>query len=169
MEMYGPSMQKRFNPGPAARNGVTAARMAQLGFTGADTIFEGERGFLKAFSDKTRCPSSWSTGLDEALPARHRVQALLVRAPDPQRDRLRAGDPPQAVGFDAERRAARSRSARHPGLGALPPEQAPATYHEAQVSLPFSVAVALIEGQALFEQYNDRNLRSRCCSACRTW
>src|SRR3954469_21427726 len=43
MEMYGPSMQKRFNPGPAARNGVTAARMAQLGFTGADTIFEGER------------------------------------------------------------------------------------------------------------------------------
>ena len=39
MEMYGPSMQKRFNPGPAARNGVTSARMAQLGFTGADTIF----------------------------------------------------------------------------------------------------------------------------------
>ncbi|MGZ8204077.1 MAG: MmgE/PrpD family protein, partial [Burkholderiales bacterium] len=53
MEMYGPSMQKRFNPGPAARNGVTAARMAQLGFTGADTIFEGERAFLKAFSDES--------------------------------------------------------------------------------------------------------------------
>ncbi len=32
MEMYGPSMQKRFNPGPAARNGVTAAQMAKLGF-----------------------------------------------------------------------------------------------------------------------------------------
>src|SRR3954467_6412463 len=54
MEMYGPSMQKRFNPGPTARNGVTAARMAQLGFTGADTIFEGERGFLKAFTDESR-------------------------------------------------------------------------------------------------------------------
>ena len=40
MEMYGPSMQKRFNPGPAARNGVTAATMAGLGFTGAATIFE---------------------------------------------------------------------------------------------------------------------------------
>src|SRR6185295_6892281 len=52
MEMYGPSMQKRFNPGPAARNGVTAALMAQLGFTGAETIFEGERGFLRAFTDK---------------------------------------------------------------------------------------------------------------------
>src|SRR5471032_1119871 len=33
MEMYGPSMQKRFNPGPAARNGVTAAAMAHFGFT----------------------------------------------------------------------------------------------------------------------------------------
>ena len=52
MEMYGPSMQKRFNPGPAARNGVTAATMAGLGFTGAATIFEGERGFLAAFTDK---------------------------------------------------------------------------------------------------------------------
>ena len=52
MEMYGPSMQKRFNPGPTARNGVTAALMAQLGFTGADTIFEGERGFLRAFAGR---------------------------------------------------------------------------------------------------------------------
>src|SRR3954469_548671 len=51
MEMYGPSMQKRFNPGPAARNGVTAALMAQAGFTGAATIFDGERGFCRAFSD----------------------------------------------------------------------------------------------------------------------
>ncbi len=52
MEMYGPSMQKRFNPGPAARNGVTAAQMAQHGFTGAATIFDGERGFCRAFADE---------------------------------------------------------------------------------------------------------------------
>src|ERR1700704_6002858 len=51
MEMYGPSMQKRFNPGPSARNGVTAAILAQMGFTGAATIFDGERGFCQAFSD----------------------------------------------------------------------------------------------------------------------
>ena len=52
MEMYGPSMQKRFNPGPAARNGVTAAQMARLGYTGAATIFEGERGFCRVFTDE---------------------------------------------------------------------------------------------------------------------
>ena len=52
MEMYGPSMQKRFNPGPSARNGVTAALMAKIGFTGAATIFDGERSFCRAFSDR---------------------------------------------------------------------------------------------------------------------
>ena len=50
MEMYGPSMQKRFNPGPTARNGLTAAAIARQGFTGAASIFEGERGFCNAFS-----------------------------------------------------------------------------------------------------------------------
>ncbi|MDB5812507.1 MAG: hypothetical protein JWN94_4629, partial [Betaproteobacteria bacterium] len=64
MEMYGPSMQKRFNPGPAARNGVTAAAMAHFGFTGADTIFEGERGFLRAFTDKSDA-GQLTAGLDQ--------------------------------------------------------------------------------------------------------
>src|SRR5262249_4912781 len=50
MEMYGPSMQKRFNPGPAARNAVPAALMADDGFTGADSIIDGERGFARAFA-----------------------------------------------------------------------------------------------------------------------
>ena len=45
-------MHKRFNPGPSARNGVTAALMARFGFTGAATIFDGERGFCRAFSDR---------------------------------------------------------------------------------------------------------------------
>ena len=36
----------------------------------------------------------------------------------------------------------------------------PRTYHEAQVSLPFSVAVALLEGQALLKQYSDKNIRN---------
>jgi 2-methylcitrate dehydratase PrpD len=35
---------------------------------------------------------------------------------------------------------------------------APETYHEAQVSLPYSVAVALIDGAALLQQYRDERL-----------
>src|SRR3546814_14315810 len=57
-------MQKRFNPGPAARSGVTAAMMANLGFTGAATIFEGERGWLEAFTDSND-PAQPMLGMDQ--------------------------------------------------------------------------------------------------------
>ena len=35
---------------------------------------------------------------------------------------------------------------------------APRTYHEAQVSLPYSVAIALLEGKALLAQYTNSKL-----------
>ncbi|MGZ5138473.1 MAG: hypothetical protein ACXWCX_11770, partial [Burkholderiales bacterium] len=50
--------------------------------------------------------------------------------------------------------------ARHPDWARYHQNKAPRTYHEAQVSLPFSVAVALIEGKALLKQYSDRNIRN---------
>jgi len=40
--------------GAAARNGVTAALMAEAGFTGTATVFEGEENFFKAFSEESR-------------------------------------------------------------------------------------------------------------------
>jgi 2-methylcitrate dehydratase PrpD len=157
MEMYGPSMQKRFNPGPAARNGVTAALMAQLGFTGADTIFEGERGFLKAFSDKTQ-PEALTDKIKEpyelliefkpyscARPIHNAIDcALDIRRQD---------------GFNVDA-IERIHVARHPDWARYHQNKAPRTYHEAQVSLPFSAAVAFLEGQALLKQYSDRNIRN---------
>ncbi len=157
MEMYGPSMQKRFNPGPTARNGVTAALMAQLGFTGADTIFEGERGFLKAFTDKS-FPEALIEGINQpyelliefkpyscARPIHNAIDcALAVRA---------------QPGFDVAA-VQTIHFTRHPDWALYHQNPAPRTYHEAQVSLPFSVAVALLEGQALLKQYSDRNIRN---------
>jgi 2-methylcitrate dehydratase PrpD len=156
MEMYGPSMQKRFNPGPAARSGVTAAAMAELGFTGAATIFEGERGFLAAFTDRND-PAQLVANLDHpyrldiefkpyscARPIHNAIDcALEIR----RRDRPDVG---------AIRRI---RMERHPDWARYHHNASPSTYHEAQVSLPYSVAVALVDGQALFAQYNDARLR----------
>lgn len=156
MEMYGPSMQKRFNPGPASRSGVTASLMAQLGFTGAATIFEGERGFLKAFTDRND-PGQLVKDLDKpylldiefkpyscARPIHNAIDcALEIRrkhAPDLNRiKRIRMG--------------------RHPDWALYHQNAHPTTYHEAQVSLPYSVAVALTDGQALFPQYNNARLK----------
>ncbi|MEJ8838166.1 MmgE/PrpD family protein [Ramlibacter sp. AN1133] len=155
MEMYGPSMQKRFNPAPAARNGVTAATMAQLGFTGAATIFEGERGFLAAFTDKNQ-PERLVEKLDQpyqldiefkpyscARPIHNAIDcALEIR-------RKHAPDLERIVSMEM---------ARHPDWALYHQNARPQTYHEAQVSVPYSVAVALTDGQALFAQYNDQRL-----------
>ena len=156
MEMYGPSMQKRFNPGPAARNGITAAAMAHFGFTGADTIFEGERGFLRTFTDKSDA-SQLTAGFDEpyqldiefkpyscARPIHNAIDCALEirRQHQPKLDDIK-----------------QIAMARHPDWAHYHQNKTPQTYHEAQVSLPYSVAVALKEGQALLKQYTDRKLK----------
>ncbi len=155
MEMYGPSMQKRFNPGPAARNGVAAAIMAEMGFTGAATIFEGERGVRRAYSDAADlAPLTRGLGTEFpifiefkpyacARPIHNAIDcALIIR----REQNLGLGD---IRAIEVE---------RHPAWAGYHSIPRPATYHEAQVSLPYSVAVAFKEGAALLPQYTDEKL-----------
>lgn len=157
MEMYGPSMQKRFNPGPAARNGVTAAVMAELGFTGAATILDGERGFCRAFSDSFD-PAPLTRGLGEEFPIFIEYKAYSCARPihngiDCAIDiRKQMG----AAHVDGIRRIT---VRRHPTWAHYHQIPHPATHHEAQVSLNYSVAVALREGAALLPQYTEEKLR----------
>jgi len=44
------SWTKRFHPGWAAHAGVVAALLAQTGFTGPESVFEGRQGFYQAFA-----------------------------------------------------------------------------------------------------------------------
>jgi len=44
------AMSKHLHPGKAAMNGVLAADLARIGFTGASRILEGERGFFRAMT-----------------------------------------------------------------------------------------------------------------------
>ncbi len=46
---------KRMHPGWAAQAGYRAARMAQAGFTGPRTLFDGEHGFFHAFANSDNC------------------------------------------------------------------------------------------------------------------
>jgi 2-methylcitrate dehydratase PrpD len=45
------SMGKHLHPGRAAQSGVLSAMLAQKGFSGSHTIFEGDEGFLKVMAD----------------------------------------------------------------------------------------------------------------------
>jgi 2-methylcitrate dehydratase PrpD len=155
MEMYGPSMQKRFNPGPAARNGVTSALMAQLGFTGTATIFEGERGFCRAFADESDI-SALTRELGSDFPIHIEYKPYSCARPIHNaidcalNVRAEMDEPVEAI--------AGMKMWRHPAWAHYHLNTAPKTYHEAQVSLPYSVAVALIDGAALFPQYQNERL-----------
>jgi 2-methylcitrate dehydratase PrpD len=155
MEMYGPSMQKRFNPGPSARNGVTSALMAQLGFTGAATIFDGERGFCRAFSDHFNL-DELTRGLGEAFPVFMEYKPYSCARPIHN-----AIDCALAIRAALKQPLSSVKAItvqRHPAWAHYHLNAAPETYHEAQVSLPYSVAVALIDGAALLQQYRDERL-----------
>lgn len=149
MEMYGPSMQKRFNPGPAARNGVTAAVMAQAGFTGADSILEGERGFGAAFAGGLDA-GRFLDGLGESVPVA--VEYKPYSCARPIHNAIDAMLELRASGLrpsDVERITVE----RHPAWARFHGISRPRTFHEAQMSLPYSVGLALVEGKALPEQY----------------
>jgi 2-methylcitrate dehydratase PrpD len=155
MEMYGPSMQKRFNPGPAARNGVTAALMAKLGFTGAATIFDGERGFLKAFTDEFDL-GELTKGLGKDYPVYMEYKAYSCARPIHN-----AIDCALNIRKELKEPIVNVKAItmqRHPAWANYHLNTKPKTYHEAQVSLPYSTAVALIEGNALLPQYQDEKL-----------
>ena len=158
MEMYGPSMQKRFNPGPAARAGVTSALMAKLGFTGTALIFEGERGWLNAYSDQ-RTPHALDEGIDG--PYQLDIEFKPYSCARPIHNAIDCAlDIRGQAGFDAKK-VESILVERHVDWSKYHRNPAPATYHEAQVSLPFSVAVAMLEGKALLEQYSDHNIRNK--------
>lgn len=154
MEMYGPSMQKRVNPGPAARNGVLAAMLAQAGFTGADTILEGERGFGAAFADGIDLDALLH-GLGTEVPVA--VEYKAYSAARPIHNAIDGGVRFHRQGIEAQD-VQSIVIARHPDWARYHLNTAPQTFHEAQVSLPYSTAIALIDGDALPPQYADDKL-----------
>ncbi|MEM3759887.1 MAG: MmgE/PrpD family protein [Candidatus Bathyarchaeia archaeon] len=155
MEFYGESMQKRINPGFAARNGVTAALLAKMNFTGADTILEGSRGFCKATSDiyslekitEGLC-SKFSIDIEFkpyacARPIHPAIDcALNIR----EKHKINIDEIEEIV------------VKRHPTWADYHLIYYPRSFHEAQLSLPFSVAVALIDGEAFIDQYSEKKI-----------
>jgi len=156
MEFYGTSMQKRFNPGPAARGGTVSALMAQSGFTGAETILEGERGFMRAYSDQFDL-SKLTDGLGKEFPIF--VEYKRYSCARPIHNAIDC-----ALTLRREQRIDPTRVekiivSRHPRWAKYHNIPSPRTYHEAQVSLPYAVAVSFVEGDAFFSQFSEEKLK----------
>ncbi len=152
MEMYGLSMQKRINPGPAAHNGVVAAGLAQHGYVGAETIFEGERGVLRAFAGRASA-EPLVAGLGTEFPVAIEYKAYACARPIHNAVDAALALRAQLGGrLDA---VTRLHIRRHPAWAHYHQIPRPRTYHEAQVSCNHGVAVALVEGAAFFDQFAD--------------
>lgn len=152
------TMSKRLHPGKAAHSGVLAAELAQLGFTGPTQIYEfADGGVLKAFSDASdpalltrdlgaafhvdqnsikpySCCGSTHSYIDSALALRKKLGA-----PWDSNRRVRVGTAKVVdvqCGFD----------------------YVPSSALNAQMSLRYTVAAALIEGQVLPGQFTDAKI-----------
>ncbi len=153
LEFYGESMQKRFNPGPAAHNAILAVRLAKMGFTGADTIFEGKRGICRAYCDEC----DWSQ-LENPKQGDYVFEIELK----PYACARPIHAPIDAANDLREQLAAAGRSIdeiervdvfRHPWWADYHTNQEPKTYHDAQTSMCFSVALAMVVGGNFFTDY----------------
>jgi len=156
MEMYGISMQKRINPGPAARNAITAASLAKKGFTGADTIIEGKRGFAAAFSNQFD-PSKLTEGLGREFPVT--IEFKPYSCARPIHNAIDCALNIRGQNSFKLDQISEITFYRHPAWAEFHVINRPRTYHEAQVSLPYSTAVALVEGAALLPQYSEEKLK----------
>jgi len=149
------AMSKSLHPGKAAFNGILAADLARIGFTGATRILEGERGFFRATAaahDATRiteglgeqwkvtencyklhsCCGHTHTAIDVALDVRSRRRWSLADALD----------------------AITCVEIQTYGPGyEIVKETNPGTPYRAKFSIAYCVAAALLEGNVGLDQF----------------
>jgi 2-methylcitrate dehydratase PrpD len=152
------TMSKRFHAGRAAYSGVLAAELAAIGFTGPTQIYEfHDGGVLKAYSDRSDpAPLTAELGTAYRLDTNRIKPYSCCGSTHSYVDaafelRRRLGTP-----WDARRRV-------RVGLAKVVDVQCgfpyiPTSALNAQMSLRYVVAAALLEGQVLPPQFSDKKL-----------
>ena len=155
-ESFG-SMNKSFNPGRAAANGLFAAILASKGFTSSEGMIEAKRGWAQTISAKQDWAEitgglgqRWETALNTYKPFACGI--VLHPAID------------AAIQLRNEHRLAPAQIDRvelrvNPLVLELTGKKTPRTGLEGKFSVYHAVAVALVEGAAGERQFSDRAVR----------
>lgn len=155
------AMSKRLHPGKAAHSGIMAALLAARGFHGPRHILEaGDGGFLKASSDDMR-PAE----ITRALGVVWRTEGVCFKPYACCGSNHSSIDAALAILKD-EGLTAADIARVVIGVSKVVETQtgfvyAPSTVLNAQMSLRYDVAVALIDGQAYLEQFAPQRIRDR--------
>jgi len=154
---------KRLHPGWAAHNGIIAALLAKRGFTGPATILEGRFGFLHAYSGGSDA-SELLTGLGDNF------QVMRISIKPHACCRYKQGPIDGIIEIMKENKLS-VQEVERVTLGVLkagfsivvePKELKynPKSIVDAQFSMPFGAAVALLYGRASLDQYTVDNIES---------
>jgi 2-methylcitrate dehydratase PrpD len=153
------AMSKRLHPGRSAQSGIFAALLAQKGFHGPRHILEAEDGgFLAATSDAVRLDE-----IERDLGRVWRTEAVCFKPYACCGSNHSCVDAAIGLMTDHGFRASDVRRIVV-GISRVVERQTgfvyrPTTVLNAQMSLRFNVAVALVDGQALIEQFTDARVK----------
>jgi 2-methylcitrate dehydratase PrpD len=150
---------KRMHPGWAAQAGYRAARMAQEGFTGPRTLFDGEHGFFHAFANSDGC--DFDGMLDGA--GRQWLSADIAFKPyacgtmaHPYIDCARKlVDEGVAPGDVASIECKTAEGIVHRLWEPLAAKQHPPNGYAAKFSIPYAIAVGMLRGDAGLVEYEE--------------
>ena len=156
---------KRLHPGWAAHAGVVATLLAQSGFTGPETVFEGEHGFYRAFAGEHD-----ARRLDELLAGLGQtweVERLTFKPypcgsiAHPYMDcALRLREETRLAPDQIAEVRCRTAPGPVPRLWEpLAQKRAPRNGYAAKFSLPYLLAVILVKGRAGLAEFEDEAVR----------
>jgi 2-methylcitrate dehydratase PrpD len=154
---------KRLHPGWAAHSGLIAALLAKDGLIGPGTIVEGRFGFLHGYSDSADT-GQFLAGLGESF------EVMRVSLKPHACCRYKQG-PIDGILKIMKENSLRAQDVERVTLGILkagipivsePRELKynPQTVVDAQFSMPFGAALALLYGKAGLDEYTEANLKS---------
>jgi aconitate decarboxylase len=157
------SMVKRMQHGFASRNGLTAAALAASGYVGIKRVFEREYGgWLSTFGEGHHPDSGqiyaglgavWET--DRIAVKAYAAMGLLHAAIDAALE-LRSGDKVPADQIERIDIDMPEAAYGHGGWPAVRPLQPIG----AQMNVAYAVAVALLDGQVLIDQFSEKRINS---------
>ena len=155
---------KRLHPGWAAQSGLRAVELAAHGFSGPRTVFEGEHGFFRAFA-APEIPRDYSRLMDglgetwllEGLAFKPYACGTMVQ---PFIDaaialRKRGLRPEEIAGITAPT----AEGIVHRLWEPLAEKTRPSTPYSAKFSVPYCIAVGLLEGAAGLSQFTEEKIR----------
>jgi 2-methylcitrate dehydratase PrpD len=150
---------KRMHAGWAAQAGYRAARLAQAGFTGPRTLFEGEHGFFHAFANSDGC--DFTAMLDGA--GAQWLSADIAFKPyacgtmahpyiDCARKLVAEGvNPADVASIDCNT----AEGIVHRLWEPLAAKQSPPNGYAAKFSIPYAIAVGMLRGDAGLVEYEE--------------